>query len=284
MSVVKNALRPLWNRALKQAARAYVSGEPIEDALRISRRWSSRGTPTTIGYWNSAGEDPDAVARANTDCVDVLQRHLPDGYLSLKLGAMDYRRALLVPILERAKAGRLRVHFDSLGPETTARTNEEIGRARAIHSDLGCTLPGRWRRSVTDAAWAEENNLCVRVVKGQWADPDAPDYDPREGFEKVVERLAGRVEHVAVATHDVPLADACIKHLRNTGTQCEWELLHGLPMREALGMARHRRVPVRLYVPYGASFLPYSIDYVRKNPHVFMWLLRDLMRGQRIKS
>ena len=119
----------------------------------------------------------------------------------------------------------------------------------------------------------------MRVVKGQWEDPDAPDRDPRDGFYEVVDRLAGRVRRVAVATHDVPLAERCLDRLAKAGTPADYELLHGLPSRRALRLAQRKRVQVRVYVPYGASWLPYSADWARRNPQVVLWLLRDFLGG-----
>lgn len=209
----------------------------------------------------------------------VLARYVPGGYISIKLPAIDYRADLLDPVLERAARAGFRVHFDSLGPETVDRTNEVIARTRTIYPDLGCTLPGRWQRSVADADEVAPSDLVVRVVKGQWDDPEAPDLDPRAGFLDVVDRLAGRAGKVAVATHDVPLAARCLDKLRRAGTPVELELLHGLPSRRALAMARRRRVPVRIYVPYGESLLPYSVSYVRHHPGIAFWALWNLGGG-----
>jgi len=275
----KAALRPLYLAAARRAAQAYVAGDSVGDALKVCRRWKSRHVSTTIGYWNDGADTAEAVQRAYLACLAALARHLPDGYLSIKLGAMKYRQDLLAPILTRAKTDGFRVHFDSLGPETVERTNEEIVVARKTWADLGCTLPGRWRRSVDDVAWAVENDLSVRVVKGQWPDPEVPALDPAEGFYRVVDTLAGRAKRVAVATHDVALAERCLHRLQQAGTPADYELLHGLPMRQALKMARRRRVRVRIYVPYGASFLPYSLDYVQKHPAVIFWLAKDALSG-----
>ena len=56
-----------------------------------------------------------------------------------------------------------------MAPETVDDTFNLIGKARDIYAKLGCTLPGRWRRSLSDADRAIEMGLRVRVVKGQWA-------------------------------------------------------------------------------------------------------------------
>jgi proline dehydrogenase len=279
VSGVKDLVRPLWRKAAERAAQAYVAGPSVGDAVKVGRRWRGRRVRTTIGFWNDGADPATKVQHETLKCVGALERFLPGGYVSIKLAAMGYREDLLRPILVRAAKAGFRVHFDSLGPETVDETNSVIDRARALHDDLGCTLPGRWVRSVDDAQRATDRGLAVRVVKGQWADPDAPDRDAREGYLAVVRRLAGKARLVAVATHDVPLAERCVRLLADAGTPCELELLHGLPMRKALSLARRRRVPVRIYVPYGESWLPYSLDYVERHPAVMLWLVRDLLGG-----
>lgn len=279
MKRAKALLRPLWRKAAARAARAYVAGPTVGDAVRVARRWNGRRVATTIGFWNDGEDPPGLVQQETLKCVGALERHLPGGYVSIKLAAMGYRDDLLRPVLERAAEAGFRVHFDSLGPETADRTNAAIERALPLHDDLGCTLPSRWTRSLEDADWAVAHGLAVRIVKGQWEDPDAPGRDAREGFVEVVSRLAGRSRRVAVATHDVPLAERCVRVLQEAGTPVEIELLHGLPMRKALGLARRRRVALRVYVPYGESWLPYSLDYVERHPDVVLRLARDLLGG-----
>jgi proline dehydrogenase len=154
-----------------------------------------------------------------------------------------------------------------------------IEKALGHHSDLGCTIPGRWRRSLKDAHTAIDWKLRVRVVKGQWSDPLQPDMDMRAGFLKVIDELRGRASCVAVASHDIPLAREALCRLMDAGTPAELELLHGLPRRNAVKMARELGVPVRFYVPQGKAWLPYLLKQARKNPRVVGWFARDLVCG-----
>ncbi len=270
-ALLRRAIEPL----AAQAARAYVAGPRAGDALRVARRLSAWRLGVTIGYWNAAGESPERVHAASAEGLEAMHRAGLPGYLSLKHPALGPDEGLLLDLLDRARRLGRRVHFDALGPEHADRTNAAIEAGLAKKSDLGTTLPGRWTRSPGDADWAARLGLVVRVVKGQWADPDAPDLDPRAGFLAVVERLAGRAREVAVASHDLALAERSIERLRARGTRVCWELLFGLPLRGARRAARRLRVPVRVYVPFGASWLPYTMDVVRARPTVVPWLVLD---------
>jgi proline dehydrogenase len=117
----------------------------------------------------------------------------------------------------------------------------------------------------------------VRVVKGQWEDPDNPKLDMRRGFLEVIDELAGKAVHVAVATHDPPLAREAVRRLKKAGTSCELELIYGLPMNAVMQVATEHQLPVRLYVPYGKSYMPYALSHLRKNPRVVWWFVRDTL-------
>ncbi|MFV1958266.1 MAG: proline dehydrogenase [Planctomycetota bacterium] len=273
----KDRLQRALEPAAARAARRYVAGTELEDALRLCRALDARGTRSTIGYWNDPTDPVSLVDAQYLACLDALGGSDLDGYLSVKVPALRFDPDLLHPLLRRAAAGGVRVHFDSLGPEHADRTWQVLETASAHHPDLGCTLPGRWRRSVEDVDRAVAGHWRVRIVKGQWEDPDAQGLDPREGYLEVAKRLAGRAHHVAVATHDVALAERVVGVLQAARTPCELELLHGLPMRAARRLARRRRLPLRVYVPYGASWLPYTMDVVRRNPRILGWMLLDRM-------
>jgi proline dehydrogenase len=83
-----------------------------------------------------------------------------------------------------------------------------------------------------------------------------------------------------VATHDALLARTALRRLSDAGTPCELELLFGLPMRAVTQVAQDLRVRTRVYVPYGHSWVPYALSWVRQNPRVLWWVLSDASFGR----
>jgi hypothetical protein len=118
------------------------------------------------------------------------------------------------------------------------------------------------------------------VVKGQWADPEAPAADPAAGFLDVIDRLHGHEPGVGIATHDVDLLVESIRRLRASGTPCGAELYFGLPFRRPAAAARRLGVPARVYVAYGCADAPYGLMDVGHHPAVAWWLLQDLALGK----
>jgi proline dehydrogenase len=268
-----------WETVAKHAGRSYIAGPELADAMTACRRLFSLGLGATICCWNIESDSPKRTVDASTSALSQLATEKMDCYLSIKLPSLNYDRTLLGEVLEQARQEKTLVHFDSLEHETADRTFSIIAQAARSYPHLGCTLPGRWMRSVDDARVAVDLGLHVRVVKGQWPDPEHREIDPREGYLNVIDRLAGRARCVAVATHDTELARKALEHLRQTGTPCSLELLYGLPMQPSLRLASELHIPVRVYVPFGHGWLPYSLTEARRNPRVFWWVLRDLIRG-----
>jgi proline dehydrogenase len=219
------------------------------------------------------------VAAAFASAVSALAGEGLDAYVSIKLPPLAFDVGLLGMVLEPARASGILVHFDSLGPETATRTFEVIRQTVPMYPRLGCTLPGRWRRSIEDLDTAVRLGLHVRVVKGQWEDPEDPTRDLREGFMEVIRGLAGRARMVSVATHDAALAQQALEVLIAAGTPCGLEVLYGLPVKAVLTTAKRLGVPVRAYVPYGHGWLPYSLSQVRRTPMTVWWMIHDLTTG-----
>jgi proline dehydrogenase len=199
--------------------------------------------------------------------------------VSIKPDHLAFDERHLRPVLEAAQERRVRVHFDAQAFDTAERTLACVEEALAAGTEVSATLPARWRRSAEDAERIVRWGIPVRVVKGQGADPGDPKIDPRRAFLELVERLAGRAAHVAVATHDRRTAEPALLMLQSTRTACSLEQLRSLPRLDDL--AHLLDVPLRVYVAYGRFGLPYAVGEVLRRPAIAGWILRDLLvRGR----
>jgi proline dehydrogenase len=264
---------------VRRAARSHIGGESLDDAICVAQRLAGEGLPNTLGFWDTKDDTSRQVADRYLDVIAQLAQSGLNSYVSIKPPALRFDAGLATEIALAARSAHLRIHCDSHGPDVASASHD---MENVILGTLGpertsTTLPGRWLRSLDDANWVIDNGLGVRVVKGQWPDPDDPHRDMHEGFLEVVQRLAGRAIHVRVATHDVPLAAEAIARLRHAGTSCEVELLFGRPLQAPLRWAREHRVPVRVYVPFGKGYVPSAIGLLRHNPKLALHILRGVL-------
>lgn len=257
---------------MRRAASSYVAGPELNDALRVALRLQSMDFLATIGYWNGDEDSPRHVADAYLQSLAAM----PDcncDYLSIKLPPLNYSYDLLEEVLCAAKKLDVKIHFDSLGPETADRTLSMLDRVLPTYPNLGITIPARWKRSLQDIDWAIERNVSMRIVKGQW--PDSASENAEQDFLSAIRRLAGRVNQVNVATHNPELVSQSLEYLRASGTCGNVELLYGLPTRQPLAIARQWSAPVRFYIPFGHAWLPYCLSQARKNPQILLRMLKD---------
>lgn len=260
--------------------RAYYAGPEIEDAVRVCQRFSRQGVGGTVGYWPGDDDTPRSLADRYLASIDAVAKAGLDCSVSIKAMALEFDRGLVAEITNKAKAMGVGIHHDSRAKEFADQTFELVTESARSYPRIGCTLPGRWQRSLRDADLVVDLGVPVRVVKGQWEDPDHPDIDPHDGFLAVIDRLAGRARHVGVATHDPKLAREALRRLLDAGTACELEQLFGLPTRDTMRVARELGVPTRFYIPWGHSWVPYAFRWALANPRVLWWVARDTMFGR----
>jgi proline dehydrogenase len=251
-------LKPLRG-LVQRAARRYVAGPHATDARGVAERVTERGARATLGYLNADHDPPRLVGDA---CLEAISCAPPESRVAIKLPGLGGDRGILGEILAAASDRGLAVHFDSLRPQDVdpiLALLEERSAHRSGGEPLGCTLPGRWTRSDSDAEVALKLGLRVRLVKGQFAAPDDASRDPTDGVRALVERLAGRVSQVSLASHDPALVAWSAERLEDAATPCELELLYGLPTRRVLSVATDSGLGVRVYVPFGTAYLPYGL-------------------------
>ncbi len=252
-------------RLLRRAARRYVAGPELADALALV---DALGQPTTLAFWDGPDDSARLVAAEHMRAIAAIAAGGLDSYPSIKLPALAGNHNASEAVMEQAAEAGVLLHFDSLAEHEAERTLALACRFAARGNDVGATLPGCWSRSVGDAERLVDAGVRVRVVKGQWPG----DRDPSEGFLAVIAAVERGNGRAAVATHDAGLARAALTRLPGA----ELELLLGLPMTAAALQAAEHGATVRIYVPYGRGYLPYAVRRTVRKPVTLWWLARDL--------
>jgi proline dehydrogenase len=237
-------LLPALNSLLQTAMRAHRRVEEIEDELQ-----------TLISHILLAGGvqvDPLHTAALKTERERCAQQ--------------------LEDAVREIAASGVPLTFDSLTEPHAERTLALAGTVSA-----GVALPARWQRSPADAERLRDGPRRIRLVKGEWADPQGDVPDIAEAYLDLARTLAGRKATVGVASHNPALAEAALRILLEAGTPCELEQLRGLPRRRTMSVAKKLGVPVRLYYPFGPGWWPYAVDKALARPYLPLWALRDAL-------
>ncbi len=266
----------------KRISLGYIVGTEVTDAVDACQKIDSMGFAATICPWNFKGEAPEKVAGAYRLAARAIIENNLNCYLSIKTPAFNFRPDLLDGIIDIARPANLRIHFDAQAPETADKNIKLFEKTLKKYTNISYTLPGRWLRSEEDARRIIELGVGVRIVKGEWEDPEHPDKDPQDGYIRVAEVLAGKARHVAIATHNVSLAETVIGLLQSAGTSCELEQLYGLPTK-TVALAQKAGLSTRFYIPYGRACLPYGLSMMKRKPVMAWWVLRDLFVANRFR-
>jgi proline dehydrogenase len=261
--------------ALPHYLERVVRGPGPAAATRHCHLLNRRGLAATVGYFQAGDARPEEIVAANAAVAALLADRSGEVYLSVKAPPMAFDADRLRDIADAASGAGLTLMFDAHAPGDADRTLELASALLPEFPGTGFALPARWRRSTQDAARFRESSARIRVVKGEWADPDWPDPDMDSNYLALVARLAGRAAPVAVATHDPALAERALTLLLGAGTPCELEQLRGLPARRTMAVARGLGVPVRVYVPFGPGWWPYALDKALGRPYLLSWMIRD---------
>src|SRR5215475_2101418 len=121
---------------IKRAARAYVVGPELTDALEVRDSLSKRGFATTLGFRNREDDPPRQTAAAYCHALAAVAQAQPNCYLSVKAPALAFAPRLLAPVVQLGQQHGIRIHFDALGPETADPTFALIAMSLSQRAQL----------------------------------------------------------------------------------------------------------------------------------------------------
>ena len=294
MSLLNRAIAgalPLLPRAvIEPFARPYIAGETVADLVREAEALNRQGylvATSQLGeFVTDRAEAEEATAVYRQLLGEVQERQLA-AYVHVKvtqLGLMidrDFCRDQIHSLLEHAaKNGGTFLRMDM---EDSPRIDATLGLHRELHPrypNFGVVLQARMRRSLDDARELAKVRANVRVCKGVYLEPPEIAYtDPqeiRDHYLAILRVLLSAGSYVGIATHDDWLVDEASRMVQEFGLsaeQYEFQMLHGVRprFREAVKQAGHR---VRVGVPFGPDWMPYSLRRLRKNPEIARHVLR----------
>ncbi|MBI1382728.1 MAG: hypothetical protein GC161_16765 [Planctomycetaceae bacterium] len=277
---------------MRRLAGRYIAGERLDEAIARLQNLRDAGYP---GIVDVLGEDVHderqargVVAQYVTTARAVAEARL-DAYVSvkpthvgLKLGE-DLCFELYDTLARECASLGLRLRVEMEDHPTTDGTLRVFERLRARHAHVGIVLQARLFRTLDDIRRLAPGPLDVRLVKGIYLEPAAiahTEPEPiRAAFVECARLLAERKAQLSLATHDELLAERVLPELTRRGygkTDYEFQVLLGVrePLWATWRAAGHT---VRVYVPYGPEWRPYSTRRLRKNPQIFRHVMRDTL-------
>jgi proline dehydrogenase len=290
---VLTATLPLVPKAIVgRVASRYVAGETLDDALATIRKLNALGAMATLDVLGEEVADRAPALAAVEEYLRVfaaLERERLDCNVSIKLTLLGLKvdegfcRDNVDRITAAAKAHGNFVRIDMEDSSTTDATLRIYREMHERHGNVGVVLQAYMRRTLADIDTLPRQGASVRICKGIYVEPREvawKGYETvRANFLNALEKLIVRGVYPAIATHDEYLACAAAALVEKHGLPreaYEFQMLLGVDeqLRRVLLASGHR---LRVYVPYGRDWYPYSIRRLRENPEVARHVLRALI-------
>ncbi len=292
-------------RSLSSPANQFVGGPDEDAALRTALALRQRGIRASLFCLGEYITDPDITRHT----VDSLLRLLPqlnahglDTHVSVDPTQIGYsighglgeenalRLAAAYPAQPSAHSFLMIDMEDVTYVDCTVQLRSLLA-SRGIPAAI--TLQAYLRRTEADLAGLLRDRVpCVRLVKGAFSEPSAIAWTRRADINEAYLRLAALMLSSEAreagcfpvfATHNESLIDSIRTLARRSGYapgSYEFEMLYGVrPKLQASILAAGDQL--RLYVPYGAHWWPYTARRIGENPQNLLFVWRALAGRKR---
>lgn len=272
-------------------ARRYIAGTHRQDAIRVAIELNKSGIGATI---DNLGENVKNAAEANDSVkeylglLDDIKSSGADSAISMKLThlGLDLSEQLAMKnaetIIKKAAETGNSVRLDMEGSEYTQKTIDTYLELRKKHPNVGIAIQSALLRSMKDARLIASRGGSIRLVKGAYKEPldvafqDKKDVDAN--FEAIMKELLLSGTHPAIATHDERLIDEAKRFAVEKNIQkklFDFEMLLGIKRKSQKELAG-QGYRVRVYIPYGKNWLPYTIRRLRERKENIWFVVKNI--------
>ncbi len=276
-------------------AKGYIAGEQLSDAVLVGRKLNEQGMILTVDILGEFIKTKEEAIFFKKQCLEILEtidREKLDGNLSLKPTQMgllldeDFAFENVREIVAKAAELNNFVRIDMEDIECTDQTLDFYRRLRdEFPKNVGVVLQSYLRRTPQDIEDLSDKPMHYRLCKGIYNEPRTAAYKDMDtinrSFIYCLEKMFKHGAYVGIATHDEKLVFESLRLIEKYNLnkdQYEFQMLLGVDpeLRQILVDAGHR---LRVYLPYGESWMPYSRRRLKENPNIARHALLQMLRG-----
>lgn len=276
---------------VRRVASRYFAGETRQQALEAVRGLNRAGAMATLDVLGEEVADPER-ARAFTveyvEALDAIQAGGLDCNVSVKptmLGLKIDEEICWENLKRIADAAARHDNFVRIDMEDRSCTEATMRLYRRLHRHypkVGTVLQAYMRRTLNDLDDLPDDGGNIRICKGIYMEPREVAWKGHEtiraAYVAALDKMLRQGVYTAIATHDeylVAEAEALLNRYQTSRHRYEFQMLLGVDeeLRDIL-LRRHR---VRIYVPYGVDWYPYSLRRMRENPEIAGHVTRAML-------
>ncbi len=283
----------LSNGLARRAARRFVAGEELDDAMAAARASNESGLKATLDFLGenvTSREDAVRAREMYLGVFDRIAREKLDANVSLKLTQLgldfgaEFCLEQMLPIVKHAESLGNFVRIDMEGSAYTQRTVEMALRLRRESAAVGTVIQSYMRRSEEDVRTLVAAGCRIRLCKGAYLEPPEIAFpekkDVDENYVKLMRALLPSGVYHGIATHDPAMIEATkqfAEEKKIAKDKFEFQMLYGIrpDLQKSLIREGYR---MRVYIPYGRDWFPYFMRRLAERPANVLFIVRNLFR------
>jgi len=278
-------------------SKAYISGETIEDAMRVSNDLNSKNIKVSLdvlGEFISTLDEAESNKKQYLNLIDITFKNGIDGHFSVKptfFGLLIDKNICYNHIREIVAKAATNNGFIRIDMEDSPCTDDEIVLFRKLKAEfpanVGLVVQAYLRRTLKDVQDMLDLNsaaipLNYRLCKGIYVEAEEIAY---KKYEEINQHYLEDLEfmfrnkiYAGIATHDKPLVEGAYKLLEKykvPKNMYEFQMLYGVTpgLRESIVNKGHT---MRVYVPFGKQWFGYSTRRLKENPKMASHIIKAL--------
>lgn len=269
----------------------YIAGETLESAVDLVKELNSKGIYVTLDVLGESVNDIEKATAAFNKTMkvfDAISNNSLMANLSIKptqLGLsfdeeLTYKHILL--LVKRAAELDNFVRIDMEDSPYTDATIRIYKRIFEEYNNVGIVLQAYLKRSYSDTILLNNLGADYRLCKGIYIEPVSISYKDkqaiRDNYVKILECMLKNGNYVGIATHDKYLINEAyrlIKENKVLKDKFEFQMLLGVrsDLRDKI---KNYGYKVRIYVPFGEDWYPYSMRRLKENPQIAGHIIKNI--------
>lgn len=270
-------------------AKRFIAGYDFESAKPVIEKLQMEGYEISIDYLGELSKTRDDCLYAFIQYCDIIDYYSGDSIdLSIKpsqLGLIidrTYCYDLMEKLARKSKHHGMTIRLDMEDSFVTQDTINLCLELNEKFGNVGVAIQTNLFRTNNDIYRLLSENISLRLVKGAYKENRDKAYQIKSQIEDLFIKNAFTIlsdrcrsyYHMkkedtafpAIGTHDEDILNTITKNMKAFNIEkrdCHFELLYGI-RRDLSESLKDRGYKVRLYVPFGKDWLPYTLRRLKE--------------------